>query len=375
MAADVFFWPLPETTGAELAPPDPRPGLRRLVAALGLEGAARGGSGWALKVHLGAPGRPAAVAPAWAREVGAALGGAAVPGRPTGTFATDTLSIATRGLDTPEALRDAARAKGFRTPADVAGQPDLTFVVGDDPAGPPDLPVDGLPGGGLTGHTIAGALATAQGLCLLTPLRPHPHLGAAGAVAALGLDLATRPAKLRLHQGIRPQVDTPLCAGCGSCLDVCLYDAIVIRGGRAMIDHQRCTGCGECMGVCFMAGIAPEEAAGLAAFQVAVATAAAATAAALGAAYDHPIAYMNIMIQLDSHGMAAKARRRLPLPGIGIVASRDPVAVDAAAFALLTERLGGPLNQWSGFAQAPGALLDRAEGLGLGSRAHRLREV
>jgi uncharacterized Fe-S center protein len=370
MAADVFFWPLPETPGAELAPADPRPGLRRLVAALGLEGAARSGAGWALKVHLGAPGLPAAVAPAWAREVGAALGGVVGSGRLAGFFATDTLSIATRGLDTPAALRETARAKGFGGPDHRGGEPDLPFVVGDDPSGPPDLPVAAL-----TGHAVAGVLAAARGLCLLNPVRPHPHLGAAGAVAALGLDLATRPAKLRLHQGVRPQVDTPLCAGCGSCLDVCLYDAIVIRGGRATIDHQRCTGCGECMGVCFMAGIAPEDAAGLVAFQGAVAEAAAATAASLGAGFGHPLVHLNFLIHLDSHGTAVKARRRLPLTGIGILASRDPVAVDAAAFDLLSRRLGGSLDLWSGFAQAPGPLLDRAEALGLGSRTHCLREV
>jgi uncharacterized Fe-S center protein len=375
MAADVFFWPLPETPGAELAPADPRPGLRRLVAALGLEGAARSGAGWALKVHLGAPGRPAAVAPAWAREVAAALGGASGSSRLAGYFATDTLSIATRGLDTPEALRETARAKGFGGPDVGGGGSDLPFVVGDDPSGPPDLLMAALPGAALAGHTVAGVLAAARGLCLLNPVRPHPHLGVAGAVAGLGLDLATRPAKLRLHQGLRPQVDTPLCAGCGSCLEVCLYDAIVIRGGRATIDHQRCTGCGECMGACFMAGIAPEDAAGLVVFQGAVAEAAAATAVCLGAGFGHPIVHLNILIQLNSQGMAVKSRNRLPLAGIGILASRDPVAVDAAAFDLLSQRLGGSLSQWSGFAQTPGPLLDRAEALGLGSRTHRLREV
>jgi hypothetical protein len=375
MAADVFFWRLPETPGAELAPADPRPGLRRLVAALGLEGAARSGAGWALKVHLGAPGRPAAVAPAWAREVAAALGGAAGSGRLAGFFTTDTLSIATRGLDTPNALRETARTMGFGGPEGRDGQSDLPFVVGDDPSGPPDLPIAALPGAALAGHTVAGALAKARGLCLLNPVRWHPHLGAAGAVAGLGLDLATRSAKLRLHQGVRPQVDTPLCAGCGSCLEVCLYDAIVIRGGRATIDHQLCTGCGECLGACFMAGIAPEDAAGLVAFQGAVAEAAAATAVCLGAGFDHPIVHLNILIHLDSHGMAFKARSRLPLAGIGILASRDPVAVDAAAFELLSRRLGGSLSPGSGFARTPDPLLDRAEEWGLGSRAHRLREV
>jgi uncharacterized Fe-S center protein len=225
------------------------------------------------------------------------------------------------------------------------------------------------------GVSSVGILAGAGGLAVLSPLRPHPHLGVTASVAALGLDLSTREAKLALHRGIRPQVDTPLCAGCGSCLDVCLYDAIVIRGGRATIDHRHCTGCGECMGVCFMAGIAPEAAVGVATFRDAVAGAATGTAGLLGRGSGRPLLCLNFLVHLEAHGAAGKARRRLPPAGIGILASRDPVAADAAAFDLLSERLGAPLDQWSGYAQPPGLLLECAEAAGLGSRDYRLREV
>ncbi|MBK9775670.1 MAG: hypothetical protein IPP62_04835 [bacterium] len=373
MPADVFFWPLPAGAPTDLAPPDVRPGLRRLVVALGFEGAAAGGAPWPLQLPLGAPGRPAPVPPAWAREVGATLAGAGAAALPPWIFATDSPSIATRGLDTAAGLRDVARAKGFG----AAGAGGLAFTVGDDP----DAQVDATPsagaraGGPVPGASSVGILAGAGGLALLSPLRPHPHLGVTASVAALGLDLSTREAKLDLHRGIRPQVDTPLCAGCGSCLDVCLYDAIVIRGGRATIDHHHCTGCGECMGVCFMAGIAPEAATGVATFRDAVVGAAAGTAGLLGAGPGRPLLCLNFLVHLETHGAAGKARRRLAPAGIGILASRDPVAVDAAAFDLLAERLGGPVDQWSGYAQPPGLLLECAEAVGLGSRDYRLREV
>lgn len=365
MAVDVHFWPLPAGPGSELAPADPGPGLRRLVEAAGCAGAAARGRPWFLKVPVPPPGRPPAVPAGWAGEVAAAL--AARPAAPPpGISALDTLSITTRGLETPDALREAARARGY------GGDQALPFIVGDDPQGPAPYPLAGGP----EGHALAGCLAGGPGVALLVPLRPHPHLGVAGAVAALGLDLADRTSRLALHGGIRPQVDTPLCAGCGSCLDVCLYDAIVIRGGRAVIDHRLCTGCGECMGVCFMAGIAPEAADGVARFQAAVAGAAAATARQLaGASAEPSLLHVVLLVHLDAHGMAARARRRQPLAGIGILAGRDPVAVDSAACDLLADRLGGPLNQWSGYAQSPAPLLERAAALGLGSRDYRLREV
>lgn len=365
MAAEVLFWPLPAGPGADLAPPDPRPGLRRLVAAAGLVGAARPGERWLLKAPVPAPGRPPAVPPAWLEELGASLAGRAAPPAPAGIQVTDTLSISTRGLETPAGLREAALGRGYGAPGA------LPFVVGDDPAGPPAWPLADGP----QGHALAGVLAAAAGLAVVAPLRPHPHLGAVGAVAALGLDLADRASRLALHRGIRPQVDTPLCAGCGSCLDVCLYDAIVIRAGRAVIDHRLCTGCGECMGVCFMAGIAPEAAAGVAAFRAAVAAAAAGTARQLAAGPARPLLHLVLLLKLDAHGGGGRARRRPPVAGIGILAGRDPVAVDSAAFDLLAGRLGEPLSGWSGYAQAPEPLLDHAAALGLGTREYRLREV
>lgn len=377
MPADVFLWRLPATPGAELAPADPRPGLRALVAALGSSGPVRARGDVGVKVHLGPPGRPAAIAPGWAGEVARALGGAAAGMLPPGAFAFDTLSIATRGLETPEAMRVTARAKGFNV--DGARGTGLPFVVGDDPAGAPAAPLgeSPVPDEGVAVRPalhLAGAVAEAGRVALLSPVRPHPHLGLAGAVAALGLELVTGASKLELHRGIRPQVDTPLCAGCGSCLDVCLYDAIVFRGGRATIDHQRCTGCGECMGVCFMAGIASEEGAGLAAFQAAVASAAVGVAARLARPGADGPTYLNTLIQIEPAAQAARGRR-LPVAGVGIVAGRDPVAVDAAAFDLVYERLGGRPSALGGYPQEPDALLAAAEALGLGTRGYRLREV
>ncbi len=369
MAADVFLWRLPGADGTELGPPDLRPGLDPLLAAAGPLGTASGGGPAVLKVHVGPPGRPAAILPIWAHAVAAAAG------CPGATF-TDTLSISTRGLDTAPALAAVAAAKGYPT-EETSAAAGGRFVVGDGPEAPAPLPAPPVPGGRLEGLELAGILRGAGSLVVLNPVRAHPHLGVVGAVATLGLELASRDTKLRLHVGIRPQVDTPLCAGCGSCLDVCLYDAIVIRAGRALIDHHLCTGCGECMGVCFMAGIAPEEAGGLARFQQDVAESAVAVGLAepAGRAGGRSVLYLNFMIQLGGAATASKARRRLPVAGIGILASRDPVALDAASLSCLEAGVGVPLAEWTGYAQGPGDLLGRAEALGLGSREHRLREV
>ena len=346
--ADVFFLPV----GSDPAAPIAAAGLARLVERIGLGGAVRPGGRWALKLPLGPRGRSAAVEPAWAAAAAGALAGSAGSER---TVCCDTLSINLAGLDQVDSHLELAAIKGFG-PGGAAPP----YAVADDPRhGAPVRPE-------ADGPSLAALTAAAAGLLVLNPVRPHPHLGFGGALFALGAGLADREGKLMLHKDIRPKVDTPLCAGCGSCLAVCLFDAIVLSGGRAIIDHARCTGCGECMNVCFMAGIAPEAAAGIPRFQQRVA-AAARTALAGTAAGPRPAGYLNFLVRLDRQA-GGPARRRDRLGDVGVLASRDPVALDQATWDMAA---GGPLGSlpaWSGFAAVPGPLLEAAAGTGPGHR-------
>jgi len=200
-------------------------------------------------------------------------------------------------------------------------------------------------------------------------------VGFTGAVTGLGPGLADREGKLLLHRDIRPKVNTPLCAGCGSCLAVCLYDAIAIDAGRAFIDHEKCTGCGECMNVCFMAGISAEDAEGIPRFQQKLAASAVAARDTLIDGKSGRAGYFNLLVRLDRHAGGAKARGRKRLGDVGVLASRDPVALDQATWDLVVSRMDGPLSSWSGFQQDPGTLLEHAEHLGLGTREYRLVQV
>ena len=50
--------------------------------------------------------------------------------------------------------------------------------------------------------------------------------------------------------GYMAQVDPDLCAGCGSCADVCQFAAISVDDGFAEIDAVACMGCGGCVARC-----------------------------------------------------------------------------------------------------------------------------
>jgi len=361
MKSPVFFSPLGETGASERE--DLRAGLMRLGHALGLADGVTPAGPWGVKVHLGPSKRPAAVDPAWAGAVVAQLG---AEGTGRGSFIFDTLSITTPILDEVAGHLELAEAKGY-TGAAVQ----LPYVVADDPDGKPSLAGKVPPDSALSGHTLAGRLVEMRNLCVLTPVRPHPHAGLQGALTTLGVGLSDRPGKIALHRDIRPQVDTPLCAGCGTCMAVCLFDAITLRAGRAFIDHERCTGCGECMNACFMAGISAAEAAGIPRFQTKVADAALAARNALtGVAPDRHV-YFNFLVRLDRQDRRARVR----LGDVGVLAARDPVALDQATVDLISARMDGQLSAWSGFNQVPTVLLARAEAIGLGTTGYELVTV
>ena len=351
-AADVFLLPV----GGESEAPVGPAGLARLIDRIGLTGAAGPSRRWALKLTLGPRGRAPAVDPDWAASAAQALAGPAARDR---TVCCDTLSINLEGLDQVASHLELAVAKGFG-PGGAAPP----YLVADDPRhGDALRPAP-------DGPSLAALTAAVDGLLVLNPVRPHPHLGFGGALFALGAGLADRDGKLMLHKDIRPKVDTPLCAGCGSCLAVCLFEAIRLNGGRATIDHTLCTGCGECMNVCFMAGIAPEAAVGIPRFQQRVA-AAAELALAGAAGRPRPAGYLSFLVRLDRQS-GGPARRRDRLGDVGVLASRDPVALDRATWDLAAGGPLGALSAWSGFAAVPGPLLEAAADLGLGTPRYRL---
>ncbi len=355
----VHFFPLADQVERDLDPAVLKKATTALVSRLALRPVSQGA--WAVKVHLGARGRPAAVSPEWVQAGSAQLGGA--------VEICDTLSITSEGLHTPEELHKTALAKGY-----AAG-----FKVADDPALGEAVPVQGQlvhPSGrpGRPAHLAAG-LASAQGVLVMNAVDTHPHLGFQGAMAQLALGCSDRQAKLDLHRDIRPKVDTPLCAGCGSCLAVCIFDAIDLKSGRAMIDHTRCTGCGECMTVCHLAGIAAENPASLETYQVQLAETA--TALWQGTEWQRGgrLGFVNYLVHLDRRHNRSAPRAGGRAFHLGVLASRDPVALDRATWDLLAEYTGRDLTAWCGYPQNPGVLLERMAHWTDCSQEYRLVEV
>jgi MinD superfamily P-loop ATPase len=68
---------------------------------------------------------------------------------------------------------------------------------------------------------------------------PNAHLFLSGTATAE--EIVTIPV---------PEVDEPLCDGCGECGRFCAYHAIVSYGAKPLVFPEMCHGCGGCMRVC-----------------------------------------------------------------------------------------------------------------------------
>lgn len=188
----------------------------------------------------------------------------------------------------------------------------------------------------------------------------HIAAGFGGAIKQLAMGFAARSGKLEQHTDISPIVDADKCISCGICVDKCDFDAIHISE-TALIDDNKCTGCAGCIAVC------PEKAisnswVGSDFFEKL-------SEYAYGASKDKNFIYItfvhNITKECDCVGMPME-----PIVGnIGVVAGKDPVAVDSACLDLVQKSSGQKLFDNGR------ATLKHGEKIGLGTMKYELVEL
>ena len=97
--------------------------------------------------------------------------------------------------------------------------------------------------------TIAGDIAAADSLIVLSHFKGHIVSGFGGAIKNLAMGCAPPEGKRAQHNA-RPFTIPEKCTGCASCMKVCPKDAIAIKQKKSVIDQERCIGCFECMHAC-----------------------------------------------------------------------------------------------------------------------------
>ncbi len=241
------------------------------------------------------------------------------------------------------------------------------FVMADGLLGNTEIEVE-IPGQLLQSVHIAREAVLADGL--LTVSHPTGHLGTGlgACLKNLGMGLSSRIGKLRQHSSVKPFVKNDRCTLCGACLKWCPEEAIIERDDKAFIITENCTGCGECLAVCNFDAVSYNWGTESAELQKSVAEHA--YGAVIGKS--GKCLFINVLadMTLDCDCMAKKQPKIMP--DVGVILSRDPVAVDQATLDLTKAAAKRDLGRQSYPHLDPTIQLSHAQTIGLGTREYEL---
>jgi len=328
----------------------------------------------AVKLHFGEKGNTSFIRPLYVRQVVDALWEAG--GRP---FLTDanTLYVGTRA----EAASHLTTALENGFAYAVVRAP---LIIADGLTGKAEVEVR-INQEQFKTVFLAEALVEAEGLVVLSHFKGHELSGFGGALKNLGMGGASRKGKLAQHSNISPKITTKKCTGCWECVAHCAQEAISrnLETKKARIDPKKCVGCAECILVCPYANIQIRWNESIPVFLKKM------VEYAYGLLQDKGgrTVFLNFVIQV-SPACDCYGHNDAPIVGdIGILASRDPVAIDQAAADLVNQSRGLPGSALK--KRSPGVdkfkdiypqvdwpiQLDYAEQLGLGTRSYELVKV
>lgn len=173
---------------------------------------------------------------------------------------------------------------------------------------------------------IGKGYANYNQLIVMSHFKGHVAAGFGGALKQLAMGFASRGGKLEQHSGISPVVDETRCISCGICVNKCNYNAIT-KPNTAVIDSSKCIGCAGCIAVCPQGAI--ENTWGGSNFLEKLAE------YAYGAKKDKDIIFITFVHNITKDCDCSGTHMKPIAENIGILAGKDPVALDAACLDLV----------------------------------------
>ena len=211
----------------------------------------------------------------------------------------------------------------------------------------------------------------------------HELSGFGGAIKNTGMGCASRKGKLDQHSDLKPRVNRRKCKSCGECMKHCSQNAISMDK-KARINPEKCIGCCECILICPHGAIDVQWDMDAVKFQKKMAEY---TKAVLKGKEDRSF-FINFLTAISPACDCYGHNDAPVVPDIGILASRDPVAIDRACVDLVNRQ---PISPGSALAKKGEDIRDKfrsiypkvdwniqlehAERMGLGTRRFRLIKI
>jgi hypothetical protein len=173
-------------------------------------------------------------------------------------------------------------------------------------------------------------------MIIMSHFKGHAIAGFGEAIKNLAMGCVLRSGKMNQHRSLQPIINTEACSKCGVCIEVCPRSAITRDEIEPSINYELCIGCGEYVATCSTSSMAFDWENDLPLFMEML------TERAYGAILGKQarLRYLNFLPQITPDCDCVPWSSSSIVPDIGILASTDPVAIDAASLDLVNQQRG-----------------------------------
>lgn len=198
-----------------------------------------------------------------------------------------------------------------------------------------------IKGKSYTAVHMAALFAKCNALVMVSHFTGHLAAGFGATLKNLGMGCASRKGKLAQHSTAKPAINIDQCTGCGTCVTWCPQEAISLNDDVAVINSEKCIGCGQCLAMCRFDAVQYNWGATYEELQKKVVE----HAMGMSSLFSGKSLYINVLTRISRDCDCMGDTFEKILPDIGILVSRDPVALDAASLELVEKRAGKTLAQ------------------------------
>jgi uncharacterized protein len=188
---------------------------------------------------------------------------------------------------------------------------------------------------------VAREIIKADSMIVLTHVKGHAVASFGGSLKNVAMGCVTKESKSAQHRVNRGVIDISKCSGCGQCVEACLYGCMSLYEGKMARDDDKCMNCNRCLYLCpeGVFSLPPQAQERL---QVYLAH----SAAAVLSRFRSKVGFVNFIQDVTPMCDCVVPSGLPVVPDIGILASRDVVAIDRASYDLIGATR--PIGQFAG---------------------------